>query len=117
MKYELTDIKNERGLYRILALKDFNDVKVGDLGGWVASKANLSQDGNSWIYDDAEVFDDARVCDNALVFDHAKVYDYARVEGRARIGGNAQIYGISIVSGKAIVNEEMKIYGDSWISK
>ena len=50
-------MKSEDGkiLYRILALKDFSDVKKGDLGGWVEYGNNLSQFDNSWIYDDAEV--------------------------------------------------------------
>lgn len=46
-KYELTnEIKNLPGgvvLYRIRALKDFADVKAGDLGGFVQSEANLDQ--------------------------------------------------------------------------
>ena len=40
-KYELTNITMEfegRTLYRIRALKDFADVKTGDLGGWVSSE-------------------------------------------------------------------------------
>ena len=33
-KYKLTETKNAQGLYQIIALKDFSDVKLGDLGGW-----------------------------------------------------------------------------------
>ena len=48
MKYELTNETKQVDdvtLYRIRALKDFADVKTGDLGGWVQSTANLSQEG------------------------------------------------------------------------
>jgi hypothetical protein len=91
MKYELTDIKNEQGLYRIRALKDFNDVKAGDLGGWVASEANLSQDGNAWIYDDSMVFDNARVSGNAKVFDNARISGESKIYGSMKICGHTEI--------------------------
>lgn len=38
--------KKDYFVYQIKALKDFNDVKAGDLGGYVASEDNLSQEGN-----------------------------------------------------------------------
>lgn len=61
-KYRLTDEKIIVGcktLYRIQALKDFECVKKGDLGGYIESEKNLSHDG------DARVYDNALVCDNA----------------------------------------------------
>lgn len=52
-KYILTDetIKvNGKTLYRIKALREFSNVKAGDLGGFVESESNLSHDGylNFW---------------------------------------------------------------------
>jgi len=44
MKYKLTDetlIHNEITLYRIQALKDFGNVRNGDLGGYNSSLINL----------------------------------------------------------------------------
>ena len=35
-----------RTIYRIEALKDFGDVKKGDLGGWIEKELNLSGKGN-----------------------------------------------------------------------
>ena len=72
-KYELTEEKitlNEnQTLYRIKALKDFGDVKAGDLGGFVESEKNLSQDGNCWISDDVKVYEDAaRISESAIIF-------------------------------------------------
>ena len=71
-KYELTDETMEWGghtLHRIKALRDFNYVKAGDLGGWVESEDNLSQYEKCWLYDNA------RVCDNAIVCNNARIYD------------------------------------------
>ena len=51
-KYELTSetIKfNGVTLHRIKALKNFSDVKAGDLGGWIEKEDNLSQIGDAWI--------------------------------------------------------------------
>lgn len=77
-KYKIrTDIsKTFRGktIYRIEALKDFGDVKKGDLGGWVEKENNLSQEGNCWVYDNACVYDNAIVTNNATVRDEASVY-------------------------------------------
>ena len=55
-KYELTNetiMFNGHKLYRIVAIKWFNDVCCGDLGGFVESENNLSQQGNCWIYGNA----------------------------------------------------------------
>ena len=67
LKYELTNITMDfegEKLYRIRALKDFNDIKKGDLGGWVSNENNLSQKGNCWIYNNAKCMDSARIYDN-----------------------------------------------------
>ena len=82
MKYKLTDqtIKHwGRTLHRIQALKDFGDVKAGDIGGWIESERNLSQNGDCWIYDEAKVFDDAQVFGDAKVSGNAEVYYDAKV--------------------------------------
>ncbi|WP_375652355.1 MULTISPECIES: hypothetical protein [unclassified Bartonella] len=83
-KYELTDetIKVDRiTLCRIRALKDFGDVKKGDLGGWVESERNLSHDNNCWIGGEAWVYDDA------------EVYNNAKVGGNAIVAGKTAFYG------------------------
>ena len=94
-KYEL--LKNDtikigvKTLYRIRALKDFSNVKTGDIGGYVESENNLHQYDDAWVYGNAKVYGDARVCDNANVFRDARVYGNAQVDGNAEIGGNAKI--------------------------
>lgn len=65
-KYKL--IKSDvRGLYRIKALRDFGDVKKGDIGGYVESERNLSHGGICWIYGLV------LVCGDACVYGHARV--------------------------------------------
>ena len=90
-KYEL--IKEDsievegRTLYRIRALKDFikNDdniygVKKGSLGGYIQKEANLSHEGDCWVFDNAKVFDDAGVQDNAFITDSSMVFGNAVVK-------------------------------------
>ena len=78
-KYEIVkDMAIEykgRTLYRIRALKNFDDIKTGDLGGYVESYNNLSQKGNCWIFNNAKVYDDARVYDDAKIYEYAEVYE------------------------------------------
>ena len=94
-KYRLDDTDsidfNGHILYRIVALKDFADVKAGDKGGYVESEDNLSHDGAAWVYDNAQVFDKAKVSDNAQVKDNAHVHGYTQVAGNARISGYGEL--------------------------
>jgi len=115
-KYELTDNTievNGRTLYRIRSLKDFGDVKFGDLGGYVESEDNLSQNGYCWIYTNAEVFGDAEVFDDALVTDLAQVYGRAQVCGDSCVFGNAKVYGDAVVFGEALVYDNARVYDDA----
>lgn len=57
MKFELTSETKEffgATLFRIRALTSFGSVQTGDLGGWVEKAENLSQDGNAWVFGDAQ---------------------------------------------------------------
>lgn len=99
-KFELTNIsieKNGRKLYRIKALKSFQKVKVGELGGYVEKEENLSHKGSAWISDDALVYDNVIIRDNALVRDNAIVCDNALVYDNMIILGNAWITNIGDV--------------------
>lgn len=77
MKYELTDETNGSGLRRIRALRDIPryGVKEGDLGGWVESEGNLTQEGDCWVFDNAQVCGNAQVFGNAMVCGNAQVFD------------------------------------------
>ena len=107
MKYKLTKNKKTIGeitLYQIEALKDFSDIKKGDLGGWIEKESNLSQQGDCWVSCRARVYDNAIVSDNAWVFGNAQVSGCAWVSGNARVFGNARVSGNAWVSGNAIIN-------------
>ena len=123
-KYELTEETKEfygRTLHRIKALKNFGDVEVGDLGGYIESESNLIQEGCAWVYGDAMVFDNAKVCGDAMVFDNAKVYgdamvfDNAKVRGNAMVFDNAMVRGNAKVCGNAMVFDNAKVYGDAMV--
>lgn len=81
-------------VYRIRALRAFADVKIGDLGGFVETKQNLSNMGNAWVYGNAEVYDNARVRDNAWVCGDAEVC------GDAKVCDNANIFWCSSIGSR-----------------
>lgn len=95
---------------RIESLKDFSDVKKGDLGGFVEKEGNLSQEGYCWVYDDACVYENARVYGDALIYAYAKIYESAEIYQDALISGNAQVFGMAEIYGHA------SIYGPVLIS-
>ena len=115
-KYELIPSDIE-GLFRVKALKDFNNVKKGDIGGYIQSENNLSHYGNCWIYDNAvvrdnaKVYGDAKVCDEAIVMDDAKVCGNVQIYDNAFVSGNAHVFDNVVVIGKAIVCDNARIWG------
>ena len=117
-KYRLTgnhiNIGN-RILYQIEALKDFGNVKAGDLGGYIESEENLSQYDNAWVYGDAQVLGNAQVFDNARVYGNACVFDNARVYGNACVFDNAEVYGNALVYDNAQVLGNARVFGDAQI--
>ena len=87
-KYKLTEETinvNGRTLHRIEALRDFNDVKKGDKGGFIENEKNLSQSDTCWVYGNARVYNNAVVYDNAKVFINANIYGNAQEIGRAHV--------------------------------
>lgn len=142
-KYELTDETiqiNGRILHRIKALKDFDDVKKGDIGGYVENEWNLAQDGECWIYGKAKAYDHARVGLDAKIYDNvringkamitdkasahdnvwirectlvcesAKLYDFAAVHGSATIRSNAIVTGRAVINGSAWITQDAAIH-------
>ena len=130
-KYKLTEETinvDGRTLYRIEALKDFNDVKKGDKGGFIENENNLTQYGKCWVYDNAEVSGyaivhnnatvrgNAKVSGNAIIHEDAKVYGDAKVSGNAMVFDNAEIYDNAEVYSGTMVYENAKIYGNAKVS-
>ena len=82
MKYELIEGKTISGVlvYRIRALKSFNDVKAGDVGGYVAGHHNLSHSDNAWLYNNATAFGDYCVSGDEVLRGDMVVYSDRRHE-------------------------------------
>ena len=121
MKFVLTSEKKvEFGveLHRIKAVKAIPSIGVekGELGGWVEKKANLSQEGDSWVSGDARVFGNAEVFGDARVYGNAWVSGDAWVFGNARVYGDAWVYGNAWVSGDARVSGNAKVFGNARVS-
>jgi len=120
MKYKLTDNTiqhNGKTLYQIQALKDIilYNIKKGELGGYVESEDNLSQEDFCWIADDAKVYDNAKVSEHALIYNNAQIYQNAQIVGTVEISGNAQVYGNAycnqgLIYGDAKIFDEARVY-------
>ncbi|WP_375675350.1 MULTISPECIES: hypothetical protein [unclassified Bartonella] len=122
-KFALTNetrVFNNQTLYRIQALRDFDDVKAGALGGFIENESNLSHDGNCWIYDNALVLNPAHIYENAKVFNNAiimgSVYGNAHVCDRARVYANAHVYDNAHLSYNAWVYHQARVYGNAKLS-
>lgn len=100
--------------HRIIATEDIvnedNEILVekGAKGGYVESRANLSEEGTCWIYDDAVVCEQAQVCDNAEVKDCAQVYGNACVDDRFVTGefGGSSVNNNPIKENKVVSESE-----------
>ncbi len=91
-KYRLTEETirvGNRTLYRIQALRDFAEVKEGELGGYIEAEKNLSQCCDAWVSGDA------LVCGNAWVSGDACVSGNAQVSGDADIKTTGDICSMS----------------------
>ena len=69
-KYKLTDKTKEfygLTLHQIVAVTQFGNVHVGDLGGWIEKESNLSQKGDCWISGDARITGNARISGDAQI--------------------------------------------------
>ena len=117
-KYEFTGKTANVGkhiLHRIRALRDFGDVKAGDLGGFIESEGNLSHDGECWVYHNGKVSGNGVVCDNGVVFGHGMVRDHGRVcdnggvAGYGWVSGHGVVYGYGRLSGHGSVHDKNDI--------
>lgn len=129
-KYELIPSDIEE-LFRIKALKDFGNVKKGDIGGYIQTENNLSQLGDCWIYDNAKIYnnavirDNARVCDNARIWGNSKILNYSQVYGNVEVCGdavvcncanvdhNARVFGNAIICDNAVVRGDARIFDNA----
>ena len=123
-KYKLLPKEEGEKLHRIVALIDIPEygVKAGDIGGFIASEANLSHDGKCWVKDDAKVFQDARVVQNAVIFDRAvasgtvSIAELASVGDDVIIRDHCSVFGQSRLRGCVIMKQNSFVYGSASVS-
>lgn len=88
------------------------DVSVGDLGGWIESEDNLSEDGMCWVNDEAVVIGKAIVKDNAYVCGRSTVKDEAIICDDSIVDDDATIAGNSVISENSVVYEDAQVLGN-----
>lgn len=94
-------------IYRVRALRAIPEhrVNAGDLGGFVASEYNLSQEGSSWIADDAMAVGRSRVEQNGLLCHHAIASDHALIAGQAKLRQMSRASGHAIIRDTAALGD------------
>ena len=103
-------------LYQIKALKDFNDVKAGDLGGYVEVEENLSHDGDCWIYDEAKALHDARALEDATMRDTAVASHNANLYGNSKMLDNSKMLGEAALFNNATMTDSSIAFDFSELS-
>ena len=137
-KYEITDIVHPQypWLHRIRALRDVReDVHVGDLGGFVQSEENLSQEGQCWGANNAVAAEESYISGDAIMWDYSCARGCAVNSGKSRIGGeaiiedhaivtsgyvhgnvhisgNAKIFANAVTGGTPVIMEKASVYGE-----
>lgn len=121
MKYKLNatrkTLSNNTPIFQIEALKDFNDVKKGDLGGFVQSEHNISQAGDCWAYNNAWVISNGQLLDNATAKDNSFISQNGVVCHNATITEFSEVGGKAFVGGDTIVRGEVIVAGDTKLLK
>lgn len=117
-KYELTSESKVVGKTVVYRIKAVNTIRrngsiivlPGDLGGYVQSTKNLSQEDSCWVDNGAIVYE------NASVSGCAQVRGYATVSGNAVVKDFALVAGNTLITDNAVIRDEARIY-DSAVVK
>lgn len=118
-KYDFTGktlIHHETKYRQIISLKSFENVSVGDVGGWIETEKNLSHFGNCWVKDNSKIGEDALVYGNAIVEGNSIVLGNSHIFGSARISENVIVYGRSKLFGRCEVSGNAHIYQSACVS-
>jgi hypothetical protein len=99
----------DRTVYRIRALRNFGDIRRGDLGGYIENESSLAHDGEAWVQDAAQVYGP-----NGSVMDNARIRGEAWILGR--VDGDAQICDLVVIGEGAHVGGRTILCGDDIVS-
>jgi hypothetical protein len=114
MKYKLnktTTTVNGKTLFQIEALKDFDGIFKGMAGGFVESEANLSQEGNCWIFGGVKIHGDAALSGNIKIAGQSQICGDVKIDGERQ---ETKVLGFF----NEIINEQNKvIFQDTCLKK
>lgn len=91
-------------LYPIRALKDFGNVKKGDLGGYIEDSSCLSSKGDCWVGKNSIVFSGCKVTENAILDGNIEL------RGRTTVSDDAVLSG-RIVAENCIFQHKSRVSG------
>jgi len=101
-KYKFTGAikyKFGRTLHQIISLRDFGNVKKGEIGGWIEKESNLSHQGKCWVSENGHVSGNGRVSENGHVSGNG------RVSEKGWVFGNGWVYGSTHICGDVCLKE------------
>lgn len=123
-KYKLTGkFKMFMGekVFQIQALRNFDTIQTGDLGGYIQSEHNLSHSGLCWVAQHAVVCRKAQVVENVWAMDksvvkdsvilrgNAYVFDQVTLRGNCVVEDNVILHGALVVGGKVHLSGDIEI--------
>jgi len=103
-------------VYRIIALRDFGNIKAGTRGGFIAAPENLSHKDNCWVADEAIASGFSQVKKDAVLSGCARLYGFAWIGGNASVSGNAimtdytSAYDNAVISGHSILRDGASVF-------
>ena len=87
-------------------------VEIGERGGWIERKANLSQKGECWVEEQAIACGSSSVRGNAVLKGESEIGDYAVVAGNAVLQDKSWISERGSASDQAFLKDESHIEGN-----
>lgn len=98
------DIYDVCHLYRVKAVREFSDISIGDIGGYVQGYHNLSHKGNCWVYDDSKLLNNAKLSENAKTYGKSIIAKESSISGNIILTESSWITGRSIITGNRILS-------------